>query len=114
MKKVFFIISVIVCLVIINGLVRSIYDLWKKQDLVVSTQKDLDKEKKKNEALKKQLSLVQGESFIESEARNKLFMVRPGESGVIVPQDLIKKKEKKETVNLPNWKKWVNLLINED
>ncbi|MBI2621443.1 MAG: septum formation initiator family protein [Candidatus Levybacteria bacterium] len=109
MKKILFFVGIAVGIVIINGLVRSIYDLWKKQDLVVSAKRELEKEKKENEKLKRQLVLVGTEEFIESEARNKLFMVKPGEEGVIVPQDLIKKKEKKEVAKLPNWQQWVNL-----
>jgi cell division protein FtsB len=109
MKKIFFFIVILICILIINGLVRSIYDLWSKQDLVVTAENDLKREKRENEKLKQQLVLVGDANFIESEARDKLFMVKPGESGVIVPSELVQKKVKKEVINLPNWKKWVNL-----
>lgn len=112
MKKIFFFVAIVICILIINGLVRSIYDLWSKQDLVVTADNDLKREKRENEKLKQQLVLVQDENFIESEARNKLFMVKPGESGVIVPSELIQKKEKMEVENIPNWQKWVNLFKN--
>ena len=111
MKKILFFATVIVCILIINGLARSTYDLWHKQDLVVSVQEDLDKEKKERQKLEKQLSYVKSSEFIESEARNKLFMVKPGEEGVIVPKDLITKKEKKEIENIPNWQRWINLFF---
>jgi len=104
-------VAIVVCAVIINGLVRSIYDLWRKQDLVVSAKTALEKEKKENEKLKKQLVLVGSQEFIESEARNKLFMVKPGEEGVIVPEDLIKKKEKREIMQVPAWQQWINLFL---
>jgi len=112
MKKIFFFIIIIICLLVINTLIRSIYDLWSKQDLVVTAENDLKREKRENEKLKQQLVLVQDENFVETEARNKLFMVKPGESGVIVPSELIQKKEKKEVENIPNWQKWVNLFKN--
>ena len=80
--------------------------------MVVTADNDLKREKRENEKLKQQLVLVQDENFIESEARNKLFMVKPGESGVIVPSELIQKKEKMEVENIPNWQKWVNLFKN--
>ncbi len=112
MKKIFFLISIAICILIINALLRSIYDLWNKQDLVVTAENDLRREKKENEKLKQQLVLVQDENFVETEARNKLFMVKPGESGVIVPSELIQKKEKKEVENIPNWQKWVKLFKN--
>ena len=109
MKKILFFTAVIICILTINGLVRSIYDLWRKQDVVVSAKITLEKEKKENERLKQQLVWVGSPEFIESEARNKLFMVKPGESGVILPAELIQKREKKEVVAIPNWKQWVNL-----
>ena len=96
MKKVLFFAGVLICILTINGLARSIYDLWHKQDVVVSSKTDLEKEKKENERLKQQLVFVKSQEFIESEARNKLFMVKPGESGVIVPTDLIEKKVEKK------------------
>src|SRR3990167_6295734 len=107
MKKILFFVAIVVCAVIINGLVRSIYDLWRKQDLVVSAKTALEKEKEEHEKLKKQLVLVGSQEFIESEARNKLFMVKPGEEGVIVPTDLIEKKVEKKEPEIPNWQKWI-------
>lgn len=112
MKKIFFFIAIVICILLINTLLRSIYDLWSKQDLVVTAENDLKREKRENEKLKQQLVLVSDENFVETEARNKLFMVRPGESGVIVPEGLIQKKEKKEVENIPNWQKWINLFKN--
>lgn len=113
-KKVAYIITIIVCIVIINGLVHSIYDLWKKQDLVVKAQEDLNREKQKNQELKAQLSYVQSEEFVEEAARDKLFMVKPGESGVIIPEELIQKKKEKVVVVLPNWQQWINLFVGKN
>lgn len=109
MKKILFFAAILICVVTINGLARSIYDLWHKQDVVVSAETDLKREKKENERLKQQLVLVGSPEFIESEARNKLFMVKPGESGVIVPSDLIEKKKENKVAERPNWQKWINL-----
>ncbi len=109
MKKIIFLGAVILCIIIINGLVRSIYDLWRKQDLVVSAQKDLETAKKENQRLQKDLSYVKSNEFIESEARDKLFMVKPGESGVIIPPNLIAKKALSPTPEPSNWQKWINL-----
>ncbi len=111
MKKILFFTTVIVGILIINSLARSTYDLWHKQDLVVSVQEDLDKEKKERQKLEAQLSYVKSNEFIEREARNKLFMVKPGESGVIVPSDLIEKKTQKKVSEPPNWQKWLNLFL---
>lgn len=110
MKKLFFFAIVIACIVTINGLLRSIYDLWKKQDVVVSAQKNLEKEKIENARLKLQLSHVNSMEFVESEARDKLFMVKPGESGVIIPDNLKAKPTPMPTPVSPNWQKWLNLI----
>jgi cell division protein FtsB len=110
-KKIAFFGAIIICLLIINGLIRSIYNLWNKQDLVVKARQDLEKQKQTNKELKAQLSYVKSDEFIEREARDKLFMVKPGESGVIIPEKLIKKPEKKVVVVVPNWQQWVNLFI---
>lgn len=111
MKKILFFAGILICVVTINGLARSIYDLWHKQDVVVSARIELEKEKKENERLKQQLVLVNSQEFIESEARNKLLMVKPGEEGVIVPSDLIEKKAPKKVSEPPNWQKWINLFF---
>lgn len=108
-KKISFFFAVVLCLIVINNLARSIYDLWHKQDLVVKAQNNLDKEKKENLRLKSQLTYVASNQFIEEEARNKLFMVKPGESGVILPPDLGSGKPASSAHELPIWQKWLNL-----
>lgn len=112
MKKAAFILIVIVCLLIINSLIRSIYDLWSKQDLLVSAQKELEAEKLKNAKLKGELSYVESGQFIEEAAHNKLFLVKPGEQQVLISKDLIdKNKQEKAKTNIPNWQKWINLFF---
>ena len=108
-KKVVYILIIILCLLTIQNLIRSIYNLWNKQDLVVKAKNELEREKQESQRLKVQFSYVKSEKFVESEARDKLFMLKPGESGVIVPQDLIKKKKEKREIELANWQRWINL-----
>jgi cell division protein FtsB len=110
-KKVAFFITIIVSLIIINGLVRSIIDLWNKQDVVTTARQELNREKQKNEELKVQLGYVKSEQFVEEEARNKLFLVKPGESDVIIPPSLIEKKEIKKPVVLSPWEQWMKLFL---
>lgn len=110
-KKVAFFVTIVVCLFIINGLIHSIFDLWNKQDVVVKARQELDLEKQKNDELKVQLGYVKSEEFVEEEARNKLFLVKPGESDVIIPKNLIKKEEVKPPPPPPNWQQWLNLFI---
>ena len=109
MKKIIYISVVFVLLLVINGLARSIYDLWIKRDVVKEAQQNLEKEKMQNQKLKKELSKVGTKEFVEEEARNKLFLVKPDEKVVIVPV-ASKSAEKKEPPK-PNWRKWVDLFL---
>lgn len=112
MKKVGFILLVIVLLLIINGLLHSIYDLWQKQDLLTSAQKELDVQKLKNAKLKGQLSYVQSPQFIDEEARNKLFLAKPGEQQVLISKDLVSiNKQREVEKSIPNWQKWLKLFF---
>ena len=59
MKKIAFIVAIVIVLVIINNLARSTYDLWSKKDVIVSAQNELEAEKKENQRLKNQLERAQ-------------------------------------------------------
>jgi cell division protein FtsB len=112
MKKAVFILIVIVLLLIINSLTRSIFELWGKQDLLTSAQKELDAEKLKNQKLKAELSYAKTDQFIDETAHNKLFLVKPGEQQVLISKDLINKsKTQKQKENLPNWQQWLKLFF---
>lgn len=112
MKKGFLLIIVVILIFAINNFVRSIYTLWSKRDLVVKAQKELEDERRKNQELKKRLSLTERSEFVEEQARNKLFWTKEGEHLVILPKSVLEgstsAKEKKEE---PNWKKWWKLFF---
>lgn len=113
MKRIFFFIVIVTSVFIINNLVQSIYNLWSKQDLLGKAKKELVEEKKKHAALQKELKWVSQDVFIEKEARNKLFLVKPGEKIVVLPRIAAEDsgaKGKKEKVD-PNWKKWWDLFF---
>lgn len=110
MKKFLFIIAVIIFLVIINNLLRSIYDVWQKKGFVTRAEKELSFQKQENQRLKSALSYSQTQEFIERQARDKLFMVKKGEQRVLIPkesEDLTQDKRE----NSPNWKQWWNLFF---
>jgi len=109
-KKAIFLIAVIVFLLVINNLVRSIYDIWNKQDLLNQAQKELIREESKNQKLKAELSYVQTSKFVEEEARNKLFLVKPGEQQVLIPNKA-SESSKIQTKQSPNWQQWFNLFF---
>ncbi len=110
MKKGIYIAAIIAFLLIIHGLLGSIVDLWSKQDLIIKARQNLAREKKDNQDLKGRLTYVQSREFIETEARNKLFMVKPGESEVLIQQNLIAKGTKEaQKPHLEPWQQWLAL-----
>lgn len=112
MKKVLFIAFLIASLLIIKNISESIYTLWRKQDLVVSTKKKLEEERKKNEMLKKELLRVESESFVEEQARSRLFLVKEGETEIVLP--LTEATESAKTPPLrprPTWQLWLDLFF---
>ena len=111
MKKIIFIVTIIVAIIIINNLARSIYDLWQKKNLIGKAREELIHEKQKNQKLKSQLSYAESREFIEKEARDKLLLVKEGEQQVLIPQGLVQKKVKENKDNTPNWKKWWDLFF---
>lgn len=109
-KKIVFFVFIVFSLFIINDLTHSIFNLWQKNDLLDRARRTLSLEKKKNDELKKRLKDTAQPQFIEKEARNKLFLVKPGEGIVVAgptvymqasPSSMVKPVEKR-----PNWKQW--------
>ena len=113
MKKAFFIAIVLVLLLVINNLIRSIFDVWNKQDLLTQAQNELTKEQQKNQKLKAELSYVETQKFIEEEVRDKLFLVKPGEESVLIPNKAIDGQSGKKEVQkqIPNWQQWLQLFL---
>ncbi len=112
MKKLGFVLLVIVLLLIVNGLVHSIFDLWQKQSLLTQAQQELNAQKLKNTKLKAELSYVQSPQFINQTARNELFLSKPGEQQVIIENQTPNSSRPAATVdNRPNWQKWLQLFF---
>jgi len=114
MKKAVYIVIVIVLLLMINGLLHSIYDIWHKQDLLTSAQKQLEREKQENQKLEGELSYAQTPQFLEEQAHDKLFLVKPGEQYVLISPNLLKNQNqsaKPVQRNIPNWQQWLNLFF---
>jgi cell division protein FtsB len=110
-KKVLFFITILASLFIIKDLLYSIYTLWHKNDLLIVAQSELFRQRKENLKLKTQLSDAKRLDFIESEARNKLFMAKTGESVVILPQPSPTPAKQIQVTVQPNWQQWVNLFF---
>ena len=112
MKKIIFIISVVIFFSIIHSLAESIYILWQKHDLIVKAEKDLILVKKENLDIKNKLNLSQSPDFIEKEARDKLFWTKEGESSVVLDKNAIQMVKKvEEKAKQPNWLQWFSLFF---
>ena len=113
-KKIAFFTAIILSLFIINGLVHSIYNLWQKQHLIDEARMELEKEKKENKSLKQKLSVVKKPQFVEQEARNRLFLTKPGEGLVVLPTDNLpashSSKPNPQDMR-PNWQRWWELFF---
>lgn len=113
MKRIVFFGLVILLFFVILHLITSIYTLWHKQDLLINAQKQLSQEQKQNGQLKKQLTEVKSPQFLEKEARDKLLLVKPGESDVLIDQNLLKASNSatKKELEKPYWQQWLDVFF---
>lgn len=113
-KKIVFFTIVVASLFVINSLVHSIYSLWQKQSLVVDARRSLEQEQKKNQKLKDDISMVNKRQFIEEEARDKLFLAKPGEKVIVMPSVVLQSSASASVSSVdmrPNWKRWWELFF---
>src|SRR5258708_3481022 len=113
MKRILFIIFIVISFVIIYNFSSSIYKLLSKKNVLIQAESELKKAQMQNGNLKNQLSHVKNPQFVEEQARDRLFLVKPGENTVVIPQNLlpIPISTKKLAITTPNWQKWVKLFI---
>lgn len=113
-KHIAFFTSIIVALFVINGLIHSIYATWQKQHVALQARQELEKERQENKLLKEKLKIVSQPQFVEEEARNKLFLAKPGESVIVFSPDVLRASQSarpKPQDLRPNWKKWWELFF---
>lgn len=100
--------------ILVVNLLRSIWDLWRRRDILGERQSVLKRLEAENTRLKGELSYSESPFFVEQEARNRLGLGREGETVVLMPNvqfpiSSIQKKTDEETI--PNWKRWWNLFF---
>jgi len=110
--------KLITTILIIFGLyliVSSVKDLWfwsQKGKEMEQSQLKLEQAIGEKAQLEKQLEYVKSNDFVEKEAREKLGMSKPGETVVILPDNVEKivgGQEEIKNPEIPNWKKWGQL-----
>jgi len=82
--------------------------LWQKSSLIEQAKQDLLIEKRKNIALRLEMEEVGSPMFVEQEARNRLFLTKPGEEVILVPKELDEEiKTTKKMRSKSNWQQWL-------
>lgn len=110
MSKIRYYLIFSICLIIIINTVRSFDDYFRAGGRVAETERKLDAAQRENEQLLKQKREVDGADFVEKEARNRLGMSLPGETIVVLPEELQNALGETVEIREPNWKKWWRLV----
>lgn len=114
-KKIALISGLILALVIFYNLSKQLYDSLEVSRRLDREAENLTNLQKRNVELKGKLEEVGSLSFVEREARDKLGLVREGETMVIIPPSEIDKilgaQKEVEKIVLPYWQGWLKLFI---
>ena len=99
-------------LVTIFGLSQSVVRLMGRKGMLKTKQEELVRLQKEQENLQNKLDLAQTPEFIEKEARERLNLAKVGETIILVESgDTQAQIQEKETIIVPNWKKWWHLFF---
>ena len=111
-NRVFRAVFLVFCLILAVGVVRSVITIWQKQAIVGERLSVLRAEEAKNTALMNQLREATSSAFIEKTAREKLGLVKPGETVVIMNKSQnVNSNDQATPQVLPSWKQWWGLFF---
>jgi cell division protein FtsB len=114
-KTITIIVIVIVAIGMLTGLSKQIVNALNASQRLDDETNKVTSLTQKNNQLKKELALSQSQDEVEKIARDKLNMGKPGETVVVIPEELITKviEENKPKIEpqLPNWQGWIKLFI---
>ena len=115
-NKIFSLSFLLLSFVLIVNLGRDVLRLIRTEERLAKTEERLQDIKEQNERFGKTKDYYQSNEFLEEQIRDKLQMAKPGETVLILPEQLqeassttFKKEEKKEKTDLANWQKWLGL-----
>ena len=101
-------------ILVVFGLARGVWDLWMKRMIALERQNELLAVEKEHQNLLDRLTEATGSAFIEKIAREKLGLVKPGETVLIMPkaeERRINGKPDSDEQLVPNWKQWLRLFF---
>ena len=103
------VIIIVISVIVIIGVIQSIADLYGRREILTGREDTLSALEEKRRDLEDKLKEVQSQEFIEKEAREKLGLVKPGETVVLIDTSVIPqnvRKDGKKQSDIPNWKQW--------
>ncbi len=102
----------LICLTIAVGVIRSVVVVAQKRGIVQARRTVLVREQAKRADLEAQLREATSAAFIERSARDKLGLVKEGESVVILDKSQISNSNtQKIPQEIPSWKQWWRLFF---
>lgn len=115
-KKISFILGLLVILVITYNLIAQIISTLKSGDRIDEASEKLHQLEVENAELKNRLGEVKKPGFIERQARDKLGLAKEGETLVIIPDEkidlLLGSSKNMDMPRLPNYLGWWKVFFN--
>jgi cell division protein FtsB len=114
-KTISIIVIVIVAVSILTGLSKQIINALNSSQRLEDEANRVTKLTQRNNQLKKELALSQSPDAIEKIARDELNLGKPGETVIVIPDELITKviedSKPKIEPKLPRWQGWLKLFL---
>lgn len=120
-KKIISYLVFIFALLLIVGLIKDSWRLMHADERIKETKEKLARLKEENKQLLEKLDYYQSNEFLEEQIRNKLQMAKPGETILILPEEINGKRLEEALTSsgqlvdsvvkeeLANWQKWLRL-----
>lgn len=115
LKKIF---VLVVFGILMLSLVKNISRVFDARERVHKEALRLEKAQEKNAELLRQVAKVQSGAYVEKQAYEKLGLVKDTEIVLVLPEEEVLRKlsphiEDKQNIteSIPNWKKWIDLLL---
>ncbi len=100
------------CFVASIAMSISIVDLWQRRSIVADRQKVLSHIEEENKRLKEAFSEAQTPQFVEKQAREKLGMVKAGETVILMDRvEGLGDRGQEKQKHASNWEQWVRLFF---
>jgi len=113
-KRLLRIIIIFLGVILIGKFTKDLRRLLSATQQIKKAEERVAKLEEQRKQLSEKYQYYQTPEFIEEEARNKLNMAKPGETIVILPNnlnELLNHRQKFQENSLPNWRKWWKLFF---